>query len=161
MAVAAKGLEGIIANESKLSNVEGKEGRLGYLGYTIDDLVEHTTFEEVLHLLHRGKLPNRAELDALTATLRANRNIPAGVVDFLKAAPKDAGPMDVLRTGVSMLGLYDTRGDHQNRELNEERALAIVAKIPAHRRRLPPRPPGAGDRRAARRPLARPPTSST
>ena len=130
MALVTKGLEGIIANESKLSNVQGLEGKLSYLGYTIDDLVENTSFEEVLYLLHRGQLPNRAELDALTSTLRANRNLPQGIIDFLKASPKDAGPMDVIRTGVSMLGLYDQRGEHQNRELNEERALAIVAKIP-------------------------------
>ena len=130
MALATKGLEGIIANESKLSNVQGLEGKLSYLGYTIDDLVENTSFEEVLYLLHRGQLPNRAELDELTSTLRANRNLPQGIIDFLKASPKGAGPMDVIRTGVSMLGLYDQRGEHQNRELNEERALAIVAKIP-------------------------------
>ena len=130
MALVTKGLEGIIANESKLSNVQGLEGKLSYLGYTIDDLVENTSFEEVLYLLHRGQLPNRAELDALTSTLRANRNLPQGIIDFLKASPKDAGPMDIIRTGVSMLGLYDQRGEHQNRELNEERALAIVAKIP-------------------------------
>ncbi|MEE3177595.1 MAG: citrate synthase [Verrucomicrobiota bacterium] len=130
MALVTKGLEGIIANESKLSNVQGLEGKLSYVGYTIDDLVENTSFEEVLYLLHRGQLPNRAELDALTSTLRANRNLPQGIIDFLKASPKDAGPMDIIRTGVSMLGLYDQRGEHQNRELNEERALAIVAKIP-------------------------------
>ncbi len=130
MALAAKGLEGIIANESKLSNVQGQEGKLSYLGYTIDDLVENTSFEEVLYLLHRGQLPNRGELDALTSTLRANRNLPQGIVDFLKSSPKDAGPMAIIRTGVSMLGLYDQRGEHQNRKLNEERALAIVAKIP-------------------------------
>lgn len=126
----AKGLAGVIANESKLSDVQGQEGVLRYLGYNIDDLVEHTSFEEVLYLLHRGKLPTQSELDALTTTLRNKRELPQGVIDFLKAAPADAGPMDVLRTGVSMLGLYDTLGDDQNRSLNEERALAIVAKIP-------------------------------
>jgi citrate synthase len=130
MSVVAKGLEGIIANESKLSKVEGLEGKLSYLGYTIDDLVENSTFEEVLYLLHRGKLPNKSELAELTGSLRAQRSLPQGVIDFLTSAPKDAGPMDVLRTGVSMLGLYDTREDHQNRTLNEERALSIVAKIP-------------------------------
>jgi len=130
MAVAAKGLEGIIANESKLSNVVGSEGNLSYLGYTIDELVESANFEEVVHLLHRGKLPNRSELDALTATLRNHRNLPEGIINFLKSAPKDAGPMDVVRTGISMLGLYDTRGNHQDRALNEDRALAIIAKIP-------------------------------
>ena len=130
MALVAKGLEGIIANESKLSNVQGLEGKLCYLGYTIDDLVEHTSFEEVIYLLHNGKLPNRSELDGLISKLKADRNLPDGIIDFLKNAPKDAGPMDVIRTGVSMMGLYDTKGDHQNRNLNEDRAIAIIAKIP-------------------------------
>ncbi|MDA7681987.1 citrate synthase [Verrucomicrobiales bacterium] len=130
MALVAKGLEGIIANESKLSNVQGLEGKLCYLGYTIDDLVEHTSFEEVIYLLHNGKLPNRFELDGLISKLKADRNLPDGIIDFLKNAPKDAGPMDIIRTGVSMMGLYDTKGDHQNRNLNEDRAIAIIAKIP-------------------------------
>jgi citrate synthase len=130
MAVAAKGLEGIIANESKLSNVVGSEGNLSYLGYTIDELVGATTFEEVVHLLHRGKLPNPSELEALTTTLRSHRNLPEGIINFLKSAPADAGPMDVVRTGISMLGLYDTRGHHQDRAINEDRALAIIAKVP-------------------------------
>jgi len=137
----AKGLEGVIANESKLSDVQGNEGVLRYLGYNIDDLVEHTTFEEVLHLLHRGKLPTQQELNALTTELRNQRELPQRVIDFLKTAPADAGPMDVLRTGVSMLGLYDTLGEDQNRSLNEVRALSICAKIPLivayyHRARL-------------------------
>ncbi|NOX98665.1 MAG: citrate synthase [Verrucomicrobia bacterium] len=126
----AKGLEGVIANESKLSDVQGQAGILRYLGYNIDDLVEQTTFEEVVHLLHRGKLPNEAELADLTGTLRSLRSLPESVIDFIKSAPKDAGPMDVVRTGVSMLGLHDTRGNDQDRKLNEERSLAIIAKIP-------------------------------
>ena len=127
----AKGLEGVIANESKLSQVQGERGRLRYLGYNIDDLVEHnTTFEEVIHLLHRGKLPSQSELDSLTSSLRDQRELPDQVIRFLQDAPRDAAPMDVLRTGVSMLGICDTRGDHQDRSLNEERALGICAKIP-------------------------------
>ena len=126
----AKGLEGVIANESKLSDVQGQAGVLRYLGYNIDDLAQQTTFEEVVHLLHIGKLPKRAELEKLTTTLRSHRSLPQGVIDFVKGAPKDANPMDVLRTGVSMLGLYDHRGDDQNRDLNEERSLAICAKMP-------------------------------
>jgi len=126
----AKGLEGVIANESCLSEVKGKEGVLRYLGYNINDLVENCTFEEVVYLLHRRELPTQDQLDTLTKSLRAQRTLPDGVIDFLKSAPKDAGPMDVIRTGVSMLGLYDTRGEDQNREINEQRALAICAKIP-------------------------------
>ncbi len=126
----SKGLEGVIANESCLSDVQGKEGILRYLGYNIDDLVEHGTFEEVMFLLHRRKLPTQAELDAFTELLRSERHLPQGVIDFILAAPKDAQPMEVLRTGVSMLGLYDTRGHDQDYDLNEERAIAICAQMP-------------------------------
>ena len=131
MAVVAKGLEGIVANETKLSDVRGEEGKLFYLGYTIDQLVEFTTFEQVIYLLHRGQLPNQAQLNELTADLRRRRSLPDGVIAFLKGAPRDANPMDVLRTGVSMLGLYDReKGGDQDRTANEQRALDICARIP-------------------------------
>ena len=128
----AKGLEGVIANESALSKVEGLEGRLSYLGYSIDDLVENCSFEEVTHLLHRGKLPNVAELAAFENELRNDREIPQGVIDFLKSAPKDANPMDVLRTGVSMLGLSDQRAKvgEPDQEANRHVALSLVAQTP-------------------------------
>lgn len=130
MATFAKGLEGVIANSSALSNVEGAEGRLSYLGYSIEDLVEHCCFEETIYLLHRGELPTRRQLDEFETQLRAQRSLPDSLIDFLRSAPADALPMDVLRSGVSMLGLYDTRGHDQDRALNEDRALAIVAKVP-------------------------------
>ena len=132
MPVTAKGLEGIVANETRLSDVRGDEGTLSYLGYNIDDLVRAgVTFEEVVHLLHRGKLPNRAELERLTRDLRARRSLPDGVIEFLKRSPASARPMDVLRTGVSMLGLYDEQtGDDLDRAANEQRALDICARVP-------------------------------
>ncbi len=128
----AKGLEGVIANESALSNVEGAEGRLSYLGYSIDSLVEGCSYEEVVFLLHKGRLPKQAELDALEKRLRGDRDLPQGVLDFLKNAPKDANPMDVLRTGVSMLGLYDKRAAIGEPQLDkvEEIGLSLVAKTP-------------------------------
>jgi citrate synthase len=129
----AKGLEGVIANESALSNVEGAAGRLSYLGYHIDELVHKTTFEEVVALLHTGKLPNQAELDALKKRLSSDRQLPQGVLDFLKSAPRNSNPMDVLRTGVSMLALYDDRvaiGENQNLEKDEQIGLSLIAKAP-------------------------------
>ncbi len=126
----AKGLAGVIANESCLSDVQGQEGILRYLGYNIDDLVENCTFEEITYLLHRRTLPTEAQLAEFTKKMRSERHLPQGVIDFLLAAPKDALPMEVLRTGVSMLGLYDNRGNDQDYELNEERAIAICAKMP-------------------------------
>lgn len=128
----AKGLEGVIANESALSDVKGMEGKLSYLGYSIDDLVENCSFEEVTYLLHKGHLPNAEELKKMENTLRGDRSLPDGLLEFLKAAPKDASPMDILRTGVSMLGVYDKRDvlGELNTDNNKEIALSIVAKIP-------------------------------
>ncbi|WP_193212099.1 citrate/2-methylcitrate synthase [Luteolibacter marinus] len=128
----AKGLAGVIANESALSNVEGAEGRLSYVGYSINDLVEHCNYEEVVFLLHKGRLPNQSELGALEKRLRGDRELPQGVIDFLKNAPKEANPMDVVRTGVSMLGLYDDRAAIGEPDLPnvEEVGLSLVAKVP-------------------------------
>jgi len=128
----AKGLEGVIANESALSSVQGLDGKLSYLGYDIDDLVEHCNFEEVTYLLHRGKLPSTEELTAFESQLRNNREIPQQLIDFISSLPADANPMDVLRTGVSMLGIFDDRAQigEPNHVLNAEVALSIVAKTP-------------------------------
>ena len=126
----AKGLEGVIANESALSNVEGLEGRLSYLVYSIDELVENCSFEETTYLLHFCKLPNTSELADFEKSLRSNREIPQGVIDFLKSAPKDANPMDVLRTGVSMLGLFDKRAGigEPDQDANREVAISLCAQ---------------------------------
>ncbi|WAC19990.1 citrate synthase [Luteolibacter sp. SL250] len=128
----ARGLEGVIANESALSNVIGDIGELSYLGYHIDELVNNCTYEEVIYLLHKGRLPNRAELTDFEARIRSDRRLPDGVIEFLKHAPKTAAPMDVLRTGISMLGLYDKRVKigAPDIEADSEIALSIVAKIP-------------------------------
>ena len=129
--LVAKGLEGVVANESRLSQVDGEKGTLCYLGYTIDDLVAHCSFEEVMFLLFKSKLPNQTELDSFTKQLRAQRELPEVVVKFLMTCvPKDGNVMDILRTAVSLLGVLDQREKHQDRSLNEERALSICAKIP-------------------------------
>lgn len=144
MSLVAKGLEGVVANESRLSEVDGANGKLCYLGYSIDDLVAHTTFEEVVHLLHRGHLPNRTELASITDELRSHRFLPAEVTSFLTSLPKDLSPMTVLRTAVSLLGALDLRGGDQDVKLNSERAVALCAQIPLiiacyhrHRQDLP------------------------
>ncbi len=128
----AKGLEGVIANESALSNVEGLKGELSYLGYDIDDLVEHCCFGEVTYLLLKGRLPNTKELQNFRAKLHQNRELPPQVVDFIKSAPQDASPMDIVRTGVSMLGLYDKRAKigEPDHEALYEAAISIIARIP-------------------------------
>ncbi len=128
----AKGLEGVTANESALSKVEGLDGKLSYLGYNIDDLVEHCSFEEVTYLLHNGKLPNTEELGQFETAIRNDRQLPEQLISFLKTLPNDATPMDVLRTAVSMLGIFDDRAavGEPNQAINKEVALSLVAKTP-------------------------------
>jgi citrate synthase len=126
MTLVAKGLEGIVANSTSISDVRGDIGQLIYAGYDINELAGKVTFEEVIHLLWHGELPDRAQLETLTAKLRAARSLPPQVVDFLKSVPADAGPMDVIRTGVSMLGLFDHA---QGENANYERSIVITSKI--------------------------------
>ena len=103
----SRGLEGIVANTTRLSDVLGEKGQLIYAGYDINELAGKVSFEETIFLLWNERLPNRAELDTLGKELRSHRELPTQVVDFISASPKDANPMDVVRTAVSMLGLYD------------------------------------------------------
>ncbi len=130
MPVTAKGLEGIIANSTRLSAVVGDKGQLTYCGYDINELAGKVSYEEVVYLLWNNKLPNRRELENCAKTLRSQRQLPQGLIDFLKTAPKGAAPMDVIRTAVSMLGLYDTEMDKEaTPEMNLHRARSITAKI--------------------------------
>jgi citrate synthase len=127
---ANRGLEGVVANSTALSDVLGDKGQLIYCGYDINELVGKVTYKEVIYLLWHKKLPNRKELDAFLRELRSERQLPEPVVEFLKTAPKDANPMDVMRTAVSMLGLYDPdNGQEATPEINRRRAIRITAKI--------------------------------
>jgi citrate synthase len=131
MPVIAKGLEGIIANSTSLSDVLGKEGILIYAGYDINELAGKASYEETVYLLWHGALPNRAELDDLKAKLRSERELPRGLVDFIKSTPPTANPMDVMRTAVSMLGLYDSglSDEDSRQDADHRRAISITAKI--------------------------------
>jgi len=130
MPVIAKGLEGIVANSTRLSDVRGLEGQLNYVGYDISELAGKVRFEEVVHLLWHGHLPNAGELAAIEHDLRSRRELPQGIIDFITGAPHSANPMDVIRTAVSMLGLYDTELEEEiNVDKNRLRAIHITAKI--------------------------------
>ncbi len=129
MSVVSKGLEGIVAAETRLGEVRGSEGVLFYCGYDINELAGKASYEEVVHLLFYNHLPNRAELDKLTTALRAERELPQGVIDFLKAAPKDARPIDIMRTAVSMLGCYDQKRHDIDVSENLATAIRLVSQI--------------------------------
>lgn len=128
MPLLSRGLEGVVAAETRLSDVRGEAGQLNYAGYDINELAGKVTFEEVLYLLWHDSLPSQAQLDALKADLRAQRELPASLVAYLKSLPKTAKPMDVIRTGVSALGLYDDVTG-TDLEANKKRAVSITAKI--------------------------------
>jgi citrate synthase len=130
MSQFAKGLEGVIANETRLGDVRGQEGQLVYCGYEINELAGKVSFEEVIFLLWNDRLPKQTELDDLKRQLAEERELPAQVIDFLKTTPRTALPIDVLRTAISMLGLHDP-GLLLDDTLaaNQRRAIAIQAKV--------------------------------
>src|SRR5215211_6711854 len=92
------GLEGVVAAESSIGDVDGINGVLIYQGLNIHDLAEHATFEETVYLLWHGRLPKRDELDAFRRELAANQKLPEEVLALMRAFPADAEPRDALRT---------------------------------------------------------------
>ena len=129
--IKARGLEGVIALESRLSSIDGQKGELIYRGYDINDLAEGASFEEVVYLLSNGDLPTQAQLDELRGQLRAERTLPTPVMEFLRNVPDDAHPMAVLQTVVSALGLYDDEANAMSEASNRRKAVRILAQIPA------------------------------
>ena len=125
----SRGLEGVVANTTRLSAVIGDKGQLIYCGYDINELAGKVSYEEVVYLLWNNKLPNRSELERCAHQLHSERVLPEGVIDFIKRAPKTAAPMDVIRTAVSMLGLYDPNIREATVEKGKDRARSITAKI--------------------------------
>jgi citrate synthase len=129
MPVTARGLEGIVAAETRIGDVRGQEGILLYCGYDINELAGKASYEEVVFLLFNDRLPNKVELAQITTALRAERELPQGVIDFLTSAPKTAAPMDVLRTAVSMLGCYPTNRPDLTMSENHAIAIKLVSQI--------------------------------
>lgn len=125
----AAGLRGVVAAQSAIGDVNGEQGVLIYQGYDIHDLAENSTFEEVVFLLWNGRLPKSDELAALTADLRANYGAPAEVLEMMRHFPKDADPMDVLRTAVSSLDFYDDESHATDRESAMRSAVNITGQI--------------------------------
>ncbi len=128
------GLEGVIACETSISSVEGKEGQGGleYRGYEIEELTKHVSYEESAFLLLHGDLPTRAQLDAFNGRLRASRAIPDSLVDLFRKIPKNVHPMDALRTAVSVLSHYDPdlEADPKDHEANVRKAERLIAQMP-------------------------------
>lgn len=127
--VVVRGLRDVAAAETKISFVD-PNGALYYLGYNIDDLVERVCYEEVAYLLLHSKLPNKKELDNFRAQLISEMNLPEAIINSIKSIPLSSHPMEVLRTEVSHLSMYDPDRDDNSEKTYKKRAIRLVAKVP-------------------------------
>nr|WP_209724833.1 2-methylcitrate synthase [Asticcacaulis sp. BE141] len=122
-------LSGTVAGNTALCTVGRTGNDLAYRGYDILDLANTSEFEEIAHLLVHGKLPNRAELAAYKAKLKALRGLPAAVMAALESLPASAHPMDVMRTGVSILGCVLPEKDDHNTANARDIADRLMASL--------------------------------
>jgi 2-methylcitrate synthase len=127
--LSGAGLRGQVAGETALCTV-GKTGTgLTYRGYDISELAEKAKFEEVAFLLLKGHLPNQSELDAYNTKLQSLRTLPDALKEVLERIPASAHPMDVMRTGCSMLGNLETETDFAQQDDAIDRLLALLPAI--------------------------------
>ncbi len=128
-ALGGAGLRGQVAGQTSICTVGTAGNGLHYRGYDIETLAEKASFEEVAYLLLRGKLPNQGELTEYKAKLKSHRKLPAVLCEVLEKVPADAHPMDVLRTGCSVLGNLEQEGDFANEMNVADRMLAAFPGI--------------------------------
>lgn len=126
----SRGLEGVVANESSICYVFGEEGRLIYRGYDINDLADHSTFEETAYLLLNGDLPTRAQQKQFTADLKASQRLDRVVQRVIRDAPHNANPMDVLRTAVSASVFVDPDRGNDGHDAEYRKAVRLIAQLP-------------------------------
>jgi citrate synthase len=127
----AGSLKDVIAAPTAICTIDGLAGKLIYRGYSIEDLAEHTTFDEVVYLLWEGDLPNRQQLQAFTQRLAAGRELPPVIIDHLRMIPKDAHPLAALRSGVSLLAHSDPDSESMDPAKTRAKAERILGQVPA------------------------------
>jgi citrate synthase len=127
--IPTKGLEGVVAATSAICYIDGEQGVLAYRGIDIHELAQNSTFEETCYLLWNGKLPTRAELERFGKQLASERKIDAAVLELMKRLPKTATPMEVLRTAVSALSMYDPDEAKNDHDANVRKAFRITSQI--------------------------------
>jgi citrate synthase len=123
------GLQDVVIAASEICDIDGEKGTLVYRGYDIHDLAEHSTFEEVVYLLWYGRLPRAEELEEFEGQLTSNRSVPPEILDLLKRLPPPQHPMEILRTAVSALSLYDPEANDMSEEANRRKALRLTAQM--------------------------------
>ncbi len=124
-----KGLRNVYIDRTKTSFIDGKEGRLLYRGYNIDDLAQHSTFEETAYLLIRGTLPTTSQLDEFDAQLKASRQLPDEIIRIIRLT-KDSHPMEVLRTTISAMSSFATGVSDQPSEETLQEGIRLTAAVP-------------------------------
>ncbi len=125
----AKGLEGVIANESEICKVDGLQGKLYYYGYSVQDLAAHCNFEEVTYLLLYGKLPSKDQLATFEKKIRGSRALSKPVVDMIQSFPAEAHPMELLQAVISYLSGYTQHRIEHSIHCNCRKTLHQVAQI--------------------------------
>ncbi|MDQ6824515.1 MAG: citrate synthase [Candidatus Eremiobacteraeota bacterium] len=124
------GLRGVIVGDTSISHVDGEQGKLIYRGIDIHDLAQHSTFDEVAYLLWYSALPTPKHLAEFRSNLAGRRKLPEALVRILGEVPKNATPMDMLRTAVSAFGLFDPKVKDMSQEAHLEKALTLKAVFP-------------------------------
>jgi citrate synthase len=126
----AKGLEGVVAAETRMSFIDGEKGILEYVGIPIGELAANSTFEETVFLLWNLRLPKRGELAEFNTRIRERYELPKALEERITSIPKDAEPMHVMRTMVSGLGLFDPAPNSVKIEDVRDKAVTILAQAP-------------------------------
>jgi citrate synthase len=124
-----RGLEGVVAAETELCDLDGTNGRLAYRGYDIADLAGQATFEEVAYLLWMGELPTRVELDRFLAELATARPIPEDLVKAFALMPKQTDPMRVLQASVAILGMHDPDATDNTHAANLRKSVRLTSQF--------------------------------
>lgn len=124
-----RGLEGIVATTSSICYIDGERGVLAYRGIDIHELAEQSTFEETCYLLWFGKLPSRGELQELRRRLAEERKLDSATLQLLREVPRQALPMDVLRTVVSALSFYDADEKNNDHDANVRKAIRLTSQM--------------------------------
>ncbi len=126
----ARGLEGVHVATTAISWIDGQNGVLLYRGIPIEEIAEHSSFEETSYLILYGKLPTKQQLEEFDAALKKNREIPDDLLDVIRKFPKDTHSMHVIRTAISFLGGFDPNAEDNSPEANYEKSIKIIAKFP-------------------------------
>src|SRR5216110_3890388 len=122
------GLAGVIAGETSICWVDPNAG-LMYRGYDIHEMAEKASFEEVAYLLLNGELPNGKELAEFTQQIASERALPGPVTEMMRLLPSATHPMDMLRTGVSMLSVFDKDLSDNSHDANIRKSIRLIARV--------------------------------